>query len=975
MSGYDYKEIFVEEAREQIDVLNDRLLIFEKDPNNMQVINDIFRVAHTLKSSFAFVGLQELSSFCHKIETLLQRIKDKTIVLSDDLMDIIFASLDKIKDSIELFIDKDEITKEFANLPDKIDKYILGEVTPAKKDSSTEQDSDLLVEVQDSNIMLNEEELEKLNAAEERENKYYLVYITFESNIKMKWVRAELVYANMTRLGNVIISFPPHSHFSADMPDRIGAILACHEDVKIENIRSKLDVDLVAEININELTYEEVLNFKQEPHSTTPEIKTIEPEKAYKTEKLDEVKKVDKTILKEKEEEIKEKIEKIKEKIEPENEKIEPENEKIDLVKDIDGKSVLTKSDTVRVPIKRLDELLNLVGELAITNSGFIEVYGRFKQLLGNKEVISEFEEKIDSLSNIAKNLQESIMQSRMVPIGTVFSRFTRLVRDLSKNLDKKVVFSFKGEETELDKKIIDVIGEPLIHLIRNALDHGLESVDDRKTLGKNESGKILLDAYQRGNHIFVEVSDDGKGLDRNKILSKAIETNAITEEDADDMPENEIYNLIFLHGFSTKKNVTSISGRGVGMDVVSDTVAKLNGSVSVKSVHGEGSTFTLSFPLTLAIVPAILVECGVETYAIPLSNVVETIKVTHGDIKSVDFNDVIQLRESVIPLLHLDEVFDIKITGNGNGRIPIVVSDFNDKNIGIVVDKLLGKREIVIKALSQNYQEVRGISGATILGNGKIALILDVPTLIERSRGISYRRRLSKKKHKKRNLHTTTVSDMLKDSNDIGGLQEILDSFELDIVSYGLVNEIIKVALATSSNNLNRFLNKDVLLAVPGINVNTYDMVIGDPKFTGADNMYFASCMLEGDLEGNVVISLNDESMIKLFKDLVGDDAMLSPVGQSCIMEICNLLTAGITNTISRSLKIKAFPMPPVFYYESYSTYFHDLIEEHSKENNYIWTIDTDIIIDSMIIEGRVFFIPYDSSFRAIGKAVSALK
>ncbi|MDH5681788.1 MAG: chemotaxis protein CheW, partial [Spirochaetota bacterium] len=596
-----------------------------------------------------------------------------------------------------------------------------------------------------------------------------------------------------------------------------------------------------------------------------------------------------------------------------------------------------------------------------------------FHELVGNHEYVSELDSKRDQLSNIAKMLQEGIMQSRMVPIGTVFSRFTRLIRDLSKNLDKKVEIAFRGEETELDKKIIDVIGDPLIHLIRNSIDHGLESISERQSAGKKDTGKITLNAYQSGNYIFVEVSDDGRGLNKERIVNKAIEKNMISQEESKNLSETDIYGLIFHPGFSTKTEITAISGRGVGMDVVVDTVKSLNGSVAVRSEDGKGSTFTLSFPLTLAIVPAILIESGIETYAIPLSNVVETIKINQSEVQTVDFQEVIRLRDQVIPILRLDIAFDIQ-RPEALERLSIVISEFEGQAFGVVVDNLLGKREIVIKSLSKDYKEMRGISGATILGNGQIALILDIPGLIRQSRDEGYSITRGKRKNKviKRIDHEQSKLMNLKVQEEDEVKQQVLKAFDLDERSYAMVKEMFKIALATSSNNVKRFLNKDVVLAIPDLDVHHVNNVKSLSKFLGDEKMYFCSVDFTESLNGKLIIALDDVGMDLLFRDLVAGQPMDSDVGQACIMEIGNLLMAGVTNTISRALGLRSYPSPPNFQYDTYKNYFTSLFESHREANNkYIWTIDTDIIVEDTLVKGKVYIFPYDTSFKEISKGV----
>lgn len=976
--AHEYKEVFVEEAREQVDILNERLLEIEKDSKNTQYIHDIFRVAHTLKSSAAFVGLQELSDFCHKIENLLQKIRDKEIDLSPELMDFLFKSLDKIRDSVEAFADNDEVLKDFQALSDRVSdfhedgKFHTGVETVKQENTFSQEKS----------IELDDPEWNLIRGAEGKGDHFYYVAVYFENDVKMKWVRAELVYVNIEKLGTVIKSFPLPDDFKTEkLDDRLEALISA-DKTDIEEIKKNLNLDLIKEVQAIEYTAAEVKKefgfaekekIEDKKEEKIVENKEEQPETSIKTEESiekTEEKVEDVKVVETKEDKVSTEL------TPPVAKEVEDKAPEVqEQADDVDSKNILSKSDTVRVPIKKLDELLNLVGELAITNSGFVEISDRFHELLGNQEIVTEFETKIDQLSNIARNLQEGIMQSRMVPIGSVFSRFTRLVRDLSRNLDKKVNIIFKGEETELDKKIIDVIGDPLIHLIRNSIDHGLESTADRIAKGKSEVGSITLNAYQSGNYIFVEVQDDGHGLNKDKILQKALEKEIISEEEAKNLIDNEIYNLIFLPGFSTKSQVTAISGRGVGMDVVISTVNNLNGSVSVKSEENKGSTFTLSFPLTLAIVPAILTQCGIETYAIPLSNVLETIKVSMEEVKTVDFQEVIRLRDQVIPLLRLNETFDVQ-SEYKDEKISVVISEVEEQQVGIVVDRLLGKREIVIKALSQDFQEMQGISGATILGNGQIALILDIHGLIRQSRNEGSLRR--KRQIDRQQGVSITARERIMDirmGEEKENLESILKEFNLDHETYKLMKEIFKVALATSANNVKNFLNKNVVMAVPDIEAHSFERVKKLGKFVGNEKMFFAELDITDSLHGKIIVALDHISMKELFSDLLGGMSIESEVGQSCIMEIGNLLAAGITNTLSRALKIKVYPGPPKFSYEEYNQYFTSLFEQYYSSDKYLWIIDTDIIIDDKIIKGKVYVLPYDRTFKLLGKTVKEKK
>jgi len=390
--------------------------------------------------------------------------------------------------------------------------------------------------------------------------------------------------------------------------------------------------------------------------------------------------------------------------------------------------------EVVRVSVQKLDSLLNLVGELVVHNSGFIVTTQQLGEQYGKTRFIRDLEEKTEALSAITHALQDSIMKARMLPIATVFARFRRVVRDLAKASGKSVALDLFGEETEIDKKVIDRIGEPLVHLVRNAVDHGLEPSDERVKRGKNAQGTIRLGAYQDGDHICLELSDDGRGLDREAILRKALEKGLIKREEVASASTERVLGFIFLPGFSTARRVTDISGRGVGMDAVKRAVEELGGTVRIRSAVGVGTTVTISLPLTMAIITAVLVEVDGSIFAIPLSAVREILKEKDAILRTVGSRRVIMLRDEVLALVNLgDALRDTRDRApeDRETRLPVVVVDFEGKKIGLEVEKVLGTREVVIKSLSRHYREVEGLVGASILGNGKIALIVDVETLI----------------------------------------------------------------------------------------------------------------------------------------------------------------------------------------------------------------------------------------------------
>jgi two-component system chemotaxis sensor kinase CheA len=390
--------------------------------------------------------------------------------------------------------------------------------------------------------------------------------------------------------------------------------------------------------------------------------------------------------------------------------------------------------EVVRVSVERLDALLNLVGELVIQNSGFQALAGELKGRYGRNPQVQELEEKTEGLSKITRDLQDGIMKVRMLPVNNVFSRFHRVVRDLAKDRGKEITLDIFGEETEIDKKVMDRIGDPLVHLVRNAVDHGIEAREERLAAGKPAAGLVRLGAFQDGDHICIEVSDDGRGLDREAVLAKGLEKGLVRPEEADRLPDEQVLGLIFLPGFSTAKEVTEVSGRGVGMDVVKRAVEALGGSVRVRSQARRGTTVTISLPLTMAIIPAVLVEAGGSTLAVPLSSVKEVLKVAPSELKSVGGHRVLRLREQVLSLVELRQA--LALDGSrleAEARLPVVIVDFEDRKIGLGVDRVLGNREIVIKSLSRHYREIEGLIGASILGDGRIALIVDVEALIRK--------------------------------------------------------------------------------------------------------------------------------------------------------------------------------------------------------------------------------------------------
>lgn len=731
----EYQDIFLEEADELLQELNQNLLELEKNPENDEIINNIFRAAHSLKSSAAFVGLNDLSDLAHKMENLLQGIRDKTNDITPEVVDVIFKCFDAISAIIEKIYSGQAPDLDLKPLIERInivtdESRKTTDAEPEKKNSSESKTA----HTPGIKISFSREESAMIKQSVVEGADCFEVTINLEPAAQMKWVKAQLVLTNLEKEGTIVKVIPSIDEMIAD--DSISVF-------KIVLITFSSALAVYKGCNVDQIENVELKSISVVRHNGKQMLK-IGKAIDYGISRDDEI--VDTArddfsfndLLG--------------------NEGLDDSDDSDDLMDEEDSSDFSHADDdhvvfdrrksnesvqkdrrrapvlkTVKVSIDKLDLLLNNVGELVIANSGFYRLYEEMRKYGQLKDVANEFRNRMEQMSRIAKDLQTGIMKTRMVPIGQVFSRFNRLVRDLDKEHNKRVELVIKGEETELDKKVIDVIGEPLLHLIRNAVDHGIETREERSRLGKSEVATITLNAYQGGNQIFVEISDDGHGLDIDAIKEKVIAKNISTPEMLANMDDQDIYNFIFAPGFSTAKKVTDISGRGVGMNVVKEIVNELNGNVTIETEKSMGTRFVLTFPLTLAIIPAIMVKVRHEDYAIPLTDVVETIKISMSDIATIEGHEVINLRGEILSLLRLNEFVNIKSALGRDKKIPVVVVGFGNRKIGLIVDSLEGKLEIVIKSLEQNYKNVEGLAGASILGDGSICLILDIQTMINR--------------------------------------------------------------------------------------------------------------------------------------------------------------------------------------------------------------------------------------------------
>ena len=690
----EYQDIFLEEADDLLQELNQDLLQMEKNPDDADMINNIFRAAHTLKSSAAFVGLTDLSELAHEMENLLQGIRDGSMKVSQDIVDVIFKCFDEISGVIGSISEGKKPDRDLSILTEEI-KRIGGAAKATAGEPMNDASGKVLSDANKSykvpSTKLEVADLKKIKAAADKGIKCFELAVYVDPLAQMKSLKMQLVIANLESRGEILQSFPEAAQLETG---NVFKIIILTSDSK-ESLVKLCDIDQIIKIVFRILSFEKRDDGKMAARFNADGEFVIGTESApadFSPKQTGGAKKTsggDDTIKKQ---------------------------------------PVLK---TIRVSIEKLDQLMNNVGELVIVNSGFYSLYEDLLHTVADKTLLTDFKNRMDQMSMVEKDLQSGIMKTRMVPIGDVFDRFNRLVRDLSREDHKDIQLVITGEDTEIDKKVIDSIGEPLMHLLRNAVDHGIESAEERQALGKPEAGTVTLNAYQSGSQIYVEVSDDGRGLDVEVIRKKAIEKKLVEPEAAAEMSDDEIFSFIFVPGFSTAKKITDISGRGVGMNVVKEAVNELNGNVRIQSEKNVGTTFILEFPLTLAIIPAILVNVGGEQYAIPLSDVDETINISYSDISTVEGHEVVNLRGDVLSLLRLSRFVGARSTLTQEDKIPIVVITYLDRKIGLLVDVLGGKTEIVIKSLEQNYKPVPGLAGASIMGDGSVCLIIDVATMV----------------------------------------------------------------------------------------------------------------------------------------------------------------------------------------------------------------------------------------------------
>ena len=700
MDVSQYLEIFIDETKEHLQNLSELLLVIEKEPEDKATINEIFRAAHSLKGMAGTMGFKRMQNLTHNMENVFSEIRNDKMKITASLVDTLFQCLDALETylaniqetSDEGTDDNEPIIKllnEFLATEGEVKNNAAEAAAPAPDKAETsaapaaESGSSELAKY--TNIPLADFEKHAINEARKKGMKAYGFTVYLDPNCILKAARAFLVFKGIEEVGEVIKSDPST------------------QDIEDE----KFELDFSVFVVSNE-SYEKVLNV----------IKNVSEIKDAVGGELPE-------IQEEQKNEVVHNTPSTSSDAHKESAPAKVDDKKAAPAKA--GKPVANRS--VRVDIDKLDILMNLVSELIIAKNGLVSINNSSDDAVAAGR--QNFNEQIEYLESVTTSLHESVMNVRMVPIETVVNRFPRMIRDLSKKLGKKMELYMTGEETELDRTVIDEIGDPLMHLLRNSADHGLETAEVRAQRGKPEVGTIFLNAYQDGNNVVIEVGDDGNGIDVEKVRNKAIEKGTITAEQAEAMTDKDIVDLLFRPSFSTAEKISDVSGRGVGLDVVKSKIEALGGDVEVKTKLGEGSTFIVRLPLTLAIIQALMVKLGDEQYAISLGSIETLEDITKDDIKYVNSKEVIHLRDMVIPIIRLGKLLDVESTEEDKDNMTVVIVRKGDKRAGIVVDSLIGQMEIVIKSLGSYINVNKMISGATILGDGDIALIIDANTLV----------------------------------------------------------------------------------------------------------------------------------------------------------------------------------------------------------------------------------------------------
>ncbi|MEZ2656649.1 chemotaxis protein CheW [Aneurinibacillus aneurinilyticus] len=696
MEMNQYLDMFIEESKEHIQAINDHLLVLENDPENVNLINEIFRSAHTLKGMAATMGFEDMAALTHEMENVLDQARNHKLVIDTDIMDVIFKCVDVLETMLYSIAGGGDGKEDVSHIVAALKAILKGElpvsirqedVSQPESASGKETAATAIAETAEDMrpYQLDEYEFTVIEQSIESGYHAYWIKTSVKDDCVLKAARAYMVYDNLESLGEIIKTTPSVEELEEEKFEKSFEIVLISKETEDKIEKTVMNVSEIEAVEVREIQPNAQHTASVQQQEEKQPAASVAPTKQPAAKGTKEEKTAAKAPVAKKS----------------------------------------TTSKTIRVDIERLDVLMNLFSELVIDR-------GRLEQL-ARESGQSALMETVEHMSRISGDLQNIILTMRMVPVEQVFNRFPRMVRDLAKDLNKKINLEIVGADTELDRTVIDEIGDPLVHLLRNSLDHGVESAEERRAAGKPEEGLVQLKAYHSGNHVFIEVRDDGKGINREKVLKKALERGILTEQTASSLSNKQIYELLFASGLSTADQISDVSGRGVGLDVVKTKIESLGGSCSVDSNPGAGTTFLIQLPLTLSIISAMLVQVEDEKFAVPLSSIIETAVFSPDDIMHAHQQDVIDFRGRIVPLVSLKSIFNIPDSiEHKDNDISVVIVRKGDKMAGLVVDSFIGQQEIVLKSLGKYLTNVFAISGATILGDGQVALIIDCNALIK---------------------------------------------------------------------------------------------------------------------------------------------------------------------------------------------------------------------------------------------------
>lgn len=669
MEVNQYLDVFLDESREHLQAVNDNILVLENEPENLSLVNEIFRSAHTLKGMAATMGYEDIASLTHKMENVLDSIRNNQLKVTTEVIDIIFVAIEYLEEMVEDISNGNDGKKDVTKLVERLDRFEKGEQPAADEAAAT-----LETEVADAiAINLDEFQMTIVDQAEEQGFSAYKIIVTLSDQCVLKGARAYMVFEALEGKGETIKTNPATEEIEEGNFENEFELIFLSKEPK-DNIKSIIQsVSEVKEVRMDNVTFKS----KNTQHAVEEDSSKTVEEKTNKSKQTEE------------------------------------------------NGAAQHASKTIRVNLERIDDLLNLFEEVVIDQSRL--------DVISNQLRNPELRETVEHMNRVSSDMQGLILAMRMVPVDQVFNRFPRMIRGLARDLNKKINLEILGAETELDRTVIDEIGDPLVHLIRNSVDHGIELPEVRKAAGKPEEGSIILRAFHSGNHVFIEIEDNGAGINIEKVRAKAVENGIVTPEEAAALTKDEVAELILASGFSTADTISSVSGRGVGLDVVKSKIESLGGNISIESKEGEGSIFSIQLPLTLSIISTLLVKCREETYAVPLSSIIETVLLEDDEILYTHGQKVMDFRGQVVPLLDLQTVLNIPEDGDDEERKnAVVVLKKGEKLTGLVVDSFIGQQELVLKSLGEYLGDVFAISGATILGDGQVALIIDPNALIK---------------------------------------------------------------------------------------------------------------------------------------------------------------------------------------------------------------------------------------------------